>query len=163
MKKLIASILALSLLAATSTTAFAAEIDQDDDPKTSKAEITTSITPTYVVSIPDNTSVAFNATQTSFGSIEVIKAQIEPDKQIKVSLTADTADGSFNLVNSADETKAIPYTVNGEDGAFSSGVYTKAGDKTDLTINIAQEDWNAAYAGSYSGTVIFTVSYEAIN
>ena len=108
MKKLIASIRALSLLAATSTTAFAAEIDQDDDPKTSKAEITTSITPTYVVSIPDNTSVAFNATQTSFGSIEVIKAQIEPDKQIKVSLTADTADGSFNLVNSADETKAIP-------------------------------------------------------
>mgnify|MGYP002562525377 CR=1 FL=1 len=163
MKKLIASILALSLLAAVSTTAFAAEIDQDDDPKTSKAEITTSITPAYVVSIPDNTSVAFNATQTSFGSIEVIKAQIEPDKQIKVSLTADTADGSFNLVNSADETKAIPYTVNDSNGAFSSGTYLAAGDKTDLTINITQEDWNQAAAGSYEDTVIFTVSYEAIN
>ncbi|HJD22700.1 MAG TPA: hypothetical protein H9694_00980 [Firmicutes bacterium] len=161
MKKIIASILALSLLAAISTTAFAAEINQDSPSKESEATITTSIAPTYLVSIPDDTSVAFNATETSFGSIEVMQAQIEPDKQIRVSLTADTADGSFQLVNSADETKAIPYTVNGEGGAFSSGVYTKAGDKTDLTIHIAQEDWNAAYAGSYSGRVIFTVSYEA--
>ena len=162
MKKLIASILTLSLLAAMSATAFAAEIDQDDTPQSSQAVITTSIDPTYLVSIPENTAVPFNATETSFGSIEVIKAQIEPDKQIRVSLTADTADGALALVNQEDETKTIPYTVNDANGVFSSEVYAKDGDKTDLTIHITQDDWNKAAAGSYEDRVIFTVSYEAI-
>ncbi len=163
MKKLIAFILALSLFAVMSATALATEIDQDDDPQRASATITTSIAPTYVVSIPENTSVMFNAAETSFGSIQVTQAQLEPDKQIRVSLTSEAPDGAFQLVNSADETRTIPYEVKDANGVFTSGVYTKAGDRTDLTINISQEDWNAAYAGSYSDTVTFTVSYEAIH
>ena len=34
------------------------------------------------------------------------------------------------------------------------------GDKTELSIHITANDWNAAYAGEYSDTVTFTVSYE---
>ena len=158
MKKIIASVLALSLLAAVSTTAFAAEINQDSDPKTSEAKITTSIAPTYTVSIPEDTSVAFNATETQFGSIEITQAQIDPNMQIKVSLDSE----NDALINQTDNTKTITYTVNDENGVFTSGTYLAAGDKTDLTINISQEDWNKAYAGSYEDTVIFTVSYEAI-
>lgn len=158
MKKLIAALLSLSMLAAMSTTALAAEIDQDDDPQALDAVITTSIAPTYTVTIPADTTVPFNAQQTSFGTIEVASAQIEPNKQIKVSLETDGA-----LINQADNTKTIPYTVNDENGVFSSAVYAKAGDKTDLTIHITQDDWNKAYAGSYSDTVTFTVSYESMN
>ena len=157
MKKLMAAFLALSLLASKSTTAFAAEIDQDDSPN-SEAIITTSISPTYTVSIPGDTNVTFKNTETDFGSIKVIAAQIDPDKQIRVSLSTDG-----KLENQVDSTKTIPYTVNDADGEFATGVYLKAGDQTDLTINITQADWNAAYAGSYSDKVIFTVSYEEIN
>lgn len=157
MKKMIASILALSMLAAMSATAFAAEIDQDDNPN-SEAVITTNILPTYTVSIPGNTDVKFKNTETDFGSIKVIAAQIDPDMQIRVSLRTDG-----KLDNQTDSTKTIPYTVNDVDGEFTSAVYLKAGDQTDLTINITQADWNAAYAGSYSDTVTFTVSYEEIN
>ena len=154
MKKLLAALLSISILASVSATAFAAEITQDSDPKTINATITTSIAPTYTVTIPADVTVDFNATATDFGKIEVASAQLDPDKCIKVALTSDG-----KLENSADNEKVIPYTVTADDTAFTSATYLASGDKTDLTINITQDDWNKAYAGDYSDTVTFTVSY----
>lgn len=154
MKKLISALLLISLLASASVTAFAADINQDSDPKKVNAEITASITPTYTVSIPANVNVAFSAQSTDFGSIKVTAAQIDPDKCIKVALTTD---GELN--NAVDATKVIPYTVKAGNTEFTSATYLKTGDKTDLTINITQDDWNDAYAGAYSDTVTFEVSY----
>ena len=155
MKKLLAALLSIALFASISATAFAAEINQDSNPKTATATIKTSVAPKYTVSIPADVTVAFNATTTDFGSIEVTSAQIDPDKCIKVALTSD---GELN--NTADSAKVIPYTVTAGGATFTSATYDATGDKTDLTINIAQDDWNKAYAGEYSDTVTFTVSYE---
>lgn len=154
MKKLLAALLTITLFASVSVTAFAAEINQDSDPKTTDAVITTSITPTYTVTIPASVNVAFNAESTDFGSIKVTAAQIDPDKCIKVALTSD---GELN--NTVDSTKVIPYTVKAGDTVFTSATYLKTGDKTDLTINITEDDWNKAYAGDYTDTVTFEVSY----
>ena len=146
MKKIFALILAIALMASLSVTAFAA-----DD-----VEITTSIAPTYTVTIPADVNVAFNATETAFGAIEVTAAQIHPDKCIKVVLTADG-----ELENGIDSTKVIPYVIKDADGnPFTSATYLTEGDKTELSIHITAEDWNAAYAGSYSDTVTFTITYE---
>ena len=83
------------------------------------------------------------------------KFLIDPGYAVKVELNA-----SGTLKNQADNTKTIAYTVNDTNGdAFTVGTYTTAGDKTDLTIDITQEAWNAAFAGQYSDTVTFTVSY----
>lgn len=149
MKKIFALALALLMVATMSVTAFAADTD------TKTATITTSIEPTYTVTIPADTSVTFNATETAFGAIEVSAAQIDPDKCIKVALTTDG-----KLENAVDNTKVIPYEIKAGDAAFTSATYLAAGEKTELTINITQEDWNKAYAGEYSDTVTFTVSYE---
>lgn len=155
MKKIITLALAAAMALSASATAFAAEINQDSNPKTTNATITTSIAPTYTVTIPADVDVAFNATATNFGSIEVTAAQLDPDKCIKVALTSDG-----KLENSVDNTKVIPYTVTSGETAFTSATYLATGEKTDLTINITADDWNKAYAGSYSDTVTFTVSYE---
>ena len=158
MKKLIAFLMTAVLLTAASTTAFAATIDEGDgNPATSTATVSTEIAPTYTVSIPENVSVTFNAASTEWGSIEVTQAQIDPDHHIVVSLEAGA------LKNSVDNTKTIPYTVEDATGVFTYASYLAEGNKTDLTIKIAQSDWNAAYAGDYSDTVTFTVSYEPIN
>ncbi|MGN0442589.1 MAG: hypothetical protein ACI4FO_07775 [Acutalibacteraceae bacterium] len=154
MKKILAALLSISILASVSVTAFAAEINQDSDPKTADAEITTSIAPTYTVTIPADVTVEFNAETTDFGEIKVTSAQIDPDKCIKVALTSD---GELN--NAVDETKVIPYTVTAGNTAFTSETYLATGDSTELTINITQDDWNKAYAGDYSDTVTFEVSY----
>ena len=150
MKKLFALILTVAMLATMSVTAFAANSTGGD------ADITTSIEPTYTVTIPANTNVNFNATETAFGTIEVTASQIHPDMQIRVTLTTD---GELN--NAIDATKVIPYVIKDAEGnAFTSATYLTEGDKTELSIHITADDWNAAYAGDYSDTVTFTVSYE---
>lgn len=154
MKKTIAVILAVCMSFVFSATSFAAEINQDSNPKTSDITITASVAPTYTVTIPSNVNVAFNAETTAFGSVKVDSARIEPNKCIKVSLTSD---GELN--NAADSTKVIPYTVKSGDSVFTSATYSAAGEKTDLTVNISADDWNRAYAGEYRDTVTFEVSY----
>lgn len=151
MKKLFAIALALVLVASLSVTAFAANTTGGN------ADITTSIEPTYTVTIPANTNVNFNATETAFGTIEVTASQIHPDKQIRVTLTTD---GELN--NTIDTTKVIPYVIKDASGAaFTTATYLTEGDKTVLSIHITANDWNAAYAGDYTDTVTFTVSYES--
>ena len=150
MKKLFAVILAAALVMSLSVTAFAANTAGGE------ADITTSIAPTYTVTIPADVNVPFNATETAFGTIEVTASQIHPDKCIKVELTSDG-----KLENSIDATKVIPYAIKDSQGAaFTSATYLTEGDKTELSIHITADDWNAAYAGDYSDTVTFTVSYE---
>ena len=151
MKKVFAVILTVALMATMSVTAFAANTTGGD------ADITTSIAPTYTVTIPADVNVAFNATETDFGAIEVTASQIHPDKCIKVALASDG-----KLENSIDATKVIPYAIKDSTGAaFTSATYLTEGDKTELSIHITANDWNAAYAGDYSDTVTFTVSYES--
>ena len=151
MKKLLALILTVAMLATMSVTAFAANTTGGD------ADITTSIEPTYTVTIPANTNVNFNATETAFGTIEVTASQIHPDKQIRVTMTTD---GELN--NTIDTTKVIPYVIKDASGAaFTTATYLTEGDKTVLSIHITADDWNAAYAGDYTDTVTFTVSYES--
>ena len=150
MKKLFAVILAAALVMSLSTTAFATNTAGGE------ADITTSIAPTYTVTIPADVNVQFNATETAFGAIEVTASQIHPDKCIKVELTSDG-----KLENSIDATKVIPYTIKDSEGAaFTSATYLTEGDKTELSIHITANDWNAAYAGEYSDTVTFTITYE---
>ena len=150
MKKLFALILTVCLLATMSVTAFAVNTTGGS------TTITIDIAPTYTVTIPANTTVAFNATETDFGAIEVTASQIHPNKCIKVALASDG-----KLENSIDATKVIPYAIKDSEGtAFTSATYLTEGDKTELSIHITADDWNAAYAGDYSDTVTFTVSYE---
>ena len=150
MKKVFAVILTVALMATMSVSAFAANTTGGD------ADITTSIDPTYTVTIPADVNVQFNATETAFGAIEVTASQIHPNKCIKVELTSDG-----KLENSIDAAKVIPYAIKDSTGAaFTSATYLTEGDKTELSIHITAEDWNAAYAGDYSDTVTFTVSYE---
>lgn len=148
MKKLVSFALMLALSAALSATAFA-----DDDNRS--VEVKTHIDPTYTVTIPANTTVTFNAEDTSFGKIELTKAQLDPGKKVNVTLSA-----SGTLKNKADTTKTLPYQIQSAGQKFTSAAYTTAGDSTALTIHIAQEDWNKAYAGNYADTVTFTISYQ---
>ena len=190
MKKLICGLSALALLAMP-VTAFADDeipepgdepaqnnvITEESDPQSGTAVITTEIEPTYIVTIPTDTHVAFHDTDTDFGMVELTKAQIDPGMAVYVDVDTD---GELN--NSADDTKIIPYKLfaqfvpgdpeaEGEEGEGdqlyaqfnvneSTLVFDTAGDGYTMDIVIEDEDWNKAYAGSYGDTVIFNVSYD---
>ena len=140
MKKLLAIILAAVMIAACSVTAFAAEVNQDSDPQQQSAVISADVAPAYIVSIPADTTVAFNTEYTDFGAVELTSARLEPNKCVKVTLTTD---GELN--NSVDDTKVIPYTIvegkadSATDTVYTTAAYLAEGDKTDLTIKITQD------------------------
>ena len=148
MKKLVSFALMLALSAALSATAFA-----DDNNRS--VEVKTHIDPTYTVTIPANTTVNFNAEDTSFGKITLTKAQLDPGKKVEVALTA-----SGKLKNQANTEKTLADEIRNGGTKFTSASYEKAGESTALTIHIAQADWNAAHAGDYADTVTFTISYQ---
>lgn len=139
MKKLISGLSALAIMAMPLTAFADTTIDETTPtPKQGKAVITTEIAPSYIVTIPADTAVKFNALTTDFGKVELTKAQIEPGKAVKVTVNSD---GELN--NAADEKKVIPYTVMAQYASGAEG----------------EEDWNKAYAGKYSDTVTFGVEY----
>ena len=169
MKKLISGLSAFAIMAMPLTAFADTTIDQDTpEPKQGEAVITTEIAPSYIVTIPADTTVKFHDEQTDFGEVELTKAQLDPGKVVKVTVDSD---GELN--NAKDDTKVIPYTVmaqyaSGAEGevympfktAEQSLVMDTEGQKFALTIEITEDDWNAAYAGEYGDTVLFNVSYE---
>lgn len=157
MKKIISLALAGTIAAAASLTAFAIDYPGGNQ----DTEITTSVAPTFTVSIPADTSVDFNDTSTSFGSVKLDSARLDPNKAVQVTIESD---GELN--NSADNGSVIPYTLTAAKGSDTTEVtagysakFTAPGDKIDLAINITQEAWDAADAGDYSDVVSFTIAY----
>lgn len=175
-RRFISGLSAMALaISAMSISAFAAPeptvIDQTTpEPKQGQVVITTEIAPTYIVTIPADTTVAFNATATDFGEVELTQARLDPGKQVVVSVDTD---GELN--NEADDSKIIPYLVTAQyatgavdeeympfDVCDSELTFDTAGQAFAMTIEISEDDWNQAYAGSYSDTVTFNVSYEDV-
>ena len=150
-KKLIMVVLVGALMTATGITATAV-----DYPGGSQAtEITTAVAPAFTVTIPADTTVAFNALETDFGAVTLESARLAPNKAVKVTL-----DASGLLKNADDSTKTIPYTIKKTDGTVCNSVqYRTAGETTALKIGIEQAAWDAAFAGDYSDTVNFNISY----
>ena len=170
-RRFISGLSALAIMAMPITAFAAAEptqINEQSDPQSADVLITTEIAPTYIVTIPADTTVAFNDLTTDFGSVELTQARLDPGKQVVVSVDTD---GELN--NEADDTKIIPYTVTAQYATGEVGeeympfnvkdsdlTFDTAGQAFAMTIEISEDDWNAAYAGSYSDTVTFNVSYE---
>ena len=153
MKKLLTLALVGAMLTATGITAFAVDYPGG----TQNTEITTSVEPTFTVTVPADTTVPFNALSTEFGSVELESARLAPDKAVQVTVTSD-----YNLNNSVDNTAVIPYSLKaGNDtlDADYAATFTTAGEKVDLTIDITQAAWDAAAAGDYSDTVTFNIAY----
>ena len=153
MKKLLTLALVGAMLTATGITAFAV-----DYPGGSQGtEVTTSVAPTFTVSIPADTTVEFNALSTNFGSVTLDSARLAPNKAVQVTVTSD-----FDLNNSVDNEAVIPYSLKTADetvDADYAATFTTVGEKVDLTISITQADWDAAAAGDYSDTVTFNIAY----
>lgn len=104
--------------------------------------------------IPSDATVPFLTEKSAYGTIEIKEAVLEENKCILVKM-----DASGTLVNEKHPKSKIPYQILNGKKEFKSQKYTKAGEKTDLTISIKKADWNKARGGSYKTAVTFTISY----
>ena len=157
MKKIFAALLTLTLCLSMASTAFAAEIDQDSEPKQGQTTLTTEKAATYVVVIPETAEIKFDVESNPIGDIEYQSGNLEPGAYVTVALT-----GKTDLANVEDDQYTIPYQISHSGQEFTQVVYTEktaAGTKTPLTADITKTAWEDAKAGGYEATLTFTISY----
>ena len=158
MKKLASFALAFALCTACAVPAFAEGTTSGTaNPTSGKTTITTSIKPTYTVVIPSTTNITFDHADTDLnGTLHLSAAQLDPNYKVTISATAN------ELVNQADDTKTIQFTLREGGNSFTSTAFTDTTKKVQLSAHIDQKAWNAAPAGNYEGSVTFKIAYEQI-
>ena len=156
MKKLLSILLALTMLCAISVTAFAAEIDENSDPKTAGTSVTATVAPTYTVVIPETCAVSEGATSTPLSFS--VSGNPQPGATIEVGFSYDKL-----LKNTKNAAYTIPYVItegnNQIDALIFAEDHIRNGSQINLSVDITADAWAAAYAGSYSGLVTFSVTY----
>ncbi len=149
MKKLLCVLLTLSLILCA---AALAEDTYDEDDSTASTTLTTTIkgpdAPTYTVIIPSTLAIAPNAASTALN--------------IQLEEVANASEISITTANSGSMTNgsggAIDFTVTPNELSFSN--FGSLPSTKTMYINITSEEWQQAAAGTYTGTMSFTISAE---
>ena len=146
MKKLLAIVLAVLMIAACSVTAFAADT----------TTVTYEVQPTYTVSIPASVTLSDADVTADITASDVV---IENGSQITVKLTAASNTASGSTFNAKNGDSTVTYTITG-DSAIAVGdtvaTFTADGSKT-LTFSAADKS-AATTAGEHTETLTFTIS-----
>ena len=154
MKKLFALILAITMMATLSVTAFAADYDTAGD---KDMTVTYSVNPGYTVTIPTDVTIDGNSTTISAENVVV-----EKGKYVSVTL-ADDNDFTVRTQQGAE----LTYTVTANGANVDAGDEILAVNPTDgktgtATVTFDIDESDIKYAGTYTGTAIFTVAVKPV-
>lgn len=148
MKKLFCALLILSLIFCP--TALAANGTYSENDRTATTTLTTTINgpdaPTYTIIIPSTLSIAPNATSTELA----VKLQ----EVASASAISVETNQSGSMTNGSDGT--IDFTVSPNRLTFAG--FNSLPSIQTMAINITEEEWQQAPAGTYAGTMTFTIS-----
>ncbi len=149
MKKLLCALLTLSLIFCS---AALAEGTYDESDSTASTTLTTTIkgpdAPSYTIIIPPTLTIAPNAASTTL-TVQLTEAANAKLVSVKTAANGSMTNGSGGTID---------FTVTSNELSFSN-FNTLPSSKT-MTINITGEQWQQAAAGTYTGTMSFTISAE---
>lgn len=149
MKKLLCVLLTLSLILCATALA---EGTYNQNNSTASTTLTTTIkgpdAPSYTLIIPSTLTITPNATSTTL--------TVQLMEQKNTSEISITTANSGSMTNGSGGT--IEFTVTSNELSFSNFANLPA-TKT-MTINITSAEWQQAAAGTYTGTMSFTISAE---
>lgn len=149
MKKLLCVLLTLSLILCA---AALAEDTYDEDDSTASTTLTTTIkgpdAPSYTLIIPSTLTITPNATSTTL--------TVQLMEQKNTSEISITTANSGSMTNGSGGT--IEFTVTSNELSF--GNFSSLPSAKTMAIGITAEQWQQAAAGTYTGTMSFTISAE---
>ncbi len=149
MKKLLCVLLTLSLILCA---AALAEGTYDEDDSTASTTLTTTIkgpdAPSYTLIIPSTLTITPNATSTTL-TVQLTEANNANSIRVETAANGSMTNGSGGT---------IEFTVTSNELTFSNFANLPA-TKT-MAIGITAEQWQQAAAGTYTGTMSFTISAE---
>ena len=165
MKKIISIALALVMMMAICVPAFAETAVLGENKVNVETTFNESTDTSYTVEIPATISVAWDDETTAYNVGYTVTSQLLIGASVTVGVAYDTdADDTNNgVMTNAETTATLKYTLAGAGETAFTGVNdgAKASDVggTDATIIVAGFD--AAPVATYTGTITYTVSYEA--
>ena len=154
MKKLFALLLAITMMATLSVTAFAVDYDTTGD---KGMTVTYSVNPEYTVTIPTDVTIDGNSTTISAEGVVV-----EKGRYVSVTL-AENNDFTVKTAEGAE----LAYTVTKGNQPVSAGGEILAVNPADsaagtATIIFDIDESTIQYAGTYTGTATFTIAVKAV-
>ena len=152
MKKLLALILAITLMATLSVTAFATDYDTAGD---KGMDVTYSVNPGYTVTIPETVTIGANGTSATVSAEDVV---VNKGQYVSVTLAADN-----NFTVKTAEGAELTYTVTANGEAVAPGGEILTVNPTDsaagtATITFDIDESAIKYAGTYTGSATFTIA-----
>ena len=148
MKKILCALLILSLIFCATALA---EDTYDEDDSTASTTLTTTIkgpdAPSYTLIIPSTLTITPNATSAT------LTVQLTEANNVN-SIRVTAANGS--MTNGSGGT--IEFTVTSNELSFSN--FSSLPSAKTMAIGITAEQWQQAAAGTYTGTMSFTISAE---
>lgn len=156
MKKTLSVLLSVLLLSLVTVPSFAAPATLNKENPVGSVKIFTGKDKRdeYELTIPADTEIPWEATSYAIGKVTATKMWLSPGKTVKVAVSS--LNGS-KLVNTLDSSKTIAYTLTGaEQMAFLPGDYMKS---YDLSVNIAEAEWQKAASGEHTDVLTFTAEY----
>lgn len=154
MKKCFAMLLAIVMLATmTSVTAFAAE-----------TTITATADAAYTVTIPSTLTVPYNDTTPQTLTVTASGFLLEAGKKVTVSAKGSGASNAFTMANGSN---TLAYELSKSSTSWSA--VAAGGEVASFTANgtsdifVKVPSWNLTAAGTYTGTITFTIAYVDAN
>ena len=157
MKKLFALLLAITMMATLSVTAFAADYDTAGD---KGMNVTYSVAPAYTVTIPETVTIGADGTEKTVSAEDVV---VNKGQYVSVTLAADN---NFTVKTAEGAELAYTVTANGEAVAAGGEILAvnpadgKAGTAT-ITFDI--DETAIQYAGTYTGSATFTLAVKPVS
>ena len=149
MKKLLCVLLTLSLILCA---AALAEDTYDEDDSTASTTLTTTIkgpdAPSYTLIIPSTLTITPNATSTTL-TVQLTEANNANSIRVETAANGSMTNGSGGTID---------FTVTSNELTFSNFANLPATKM--MAIGITAEQWQQAAAGTYTGTMSFTISAE---
>ena len=156
MKKLFALILAITMMATLSVTAFAADYDTTGD---KGMNVTYSVAPAYTVTIPETVTIGADGTEKTVSAEGVV---VNKGQYVSVTLAADN-----NFTVKTAEGAELTYTVTKDGQPVAAGgeilaVNPADGKTGSASVTFDIDEAAIQYAGTYTGSATFTIAVKDV-